>query len=210
MDKHVSPYAHDAEIALRDLNAEMASFRGFPLAISATNIVFGGGPVPCKLMLLGEQPGEQEDLAGQAFVGPAGKLLDKALAEAGTERDRVYVTNTLKHYKFQMEKGRRHHLVPTMGDIKTYLPWLEREIAIVQPVVIVALGTIAGRAARGKSISLEEERGKLFSRNDGIQVILTYHPAFILRTPGRETKEIRYQRLVSDLRLAVKSAKAMD
>jgi uracil-DNA glycosylase len=206
--EEVMPPQHtkDAIAALHKLNAEMLASAEFPLAQHATQAVLGSGPAPAPIMLLGEQPGEQEDLAGQPFIGPAGKLLDKALQEAGIERSDIYVTNTLKHYKFKLQGTRRVHLVPGVGDIKTYLPWLQREIEIVQPRVIVALGAVSARAVTGKTLGLEANRGKLIPLLDDRQVILTYHPSFLLRTPDKETKQLRYERLVADLKLAAEAA----
>jgi probable DNA metabolism protein len=194
----------DAIAALRDLNAEMLATE-FPLAAQATQAVLGSGTAPASIMLLGEQPGEQEDLAGQPFIGPAGKLLDKALQEAGIARSEIYVTNTLKHYKFKLQGTRRVHMVPGVGDIKTYTPWLQREVLIVQPKVILALGSIAARAITGQTLGLEDNRGKLIPLTDGRQAILAYHPSFILRTPDKGTKQLRYERLVADLALAAKA-----
>jgi len=196
----------DAATALRDLNAEMLNSVEFPLAAFATQAVFGSGPAPAKIMLLGEQPGDQEDLAGQAFVGPAGKMLDQALQEANVDRSEVYVTNTVKHFKFTMMRNRRQHRSPDVRDIKLYLPWLQREIEIVQPNVIVALGAVAARALAGKAIGLEANRGQVLSLTNGRQVVMTYHPSFILRTPDKADKQMRYQRLVADLKLAAEAA----
>ena len=182
----------------------MLAVAEFPLAAYATQAVLGTGIVPATIMLLGEQPGEQEDLAGQPFIGPAGKLLDQALQEAGIVRSEVYVTNTLKHYKFKLQGTRRIHLVPGVGDINTYLPWLQSEIAIVQPQVIVALGAIAAHAITGQEIGLEANRGKLFPLTNGMQALVTFHPSFILRTQDKVTKQLRYQQLVTDLKLAAK------
>jgi probable DNA metabolism protein len=197
--------ATDGMAALHALNAEMLTAE-FPLAAQATQAVLGTGATPASIMLLGEQPGEQEDLAGQPFIGPAGKLLDKALQEAGIARSEIYVTNTLKHYKFKLQGTRRVHMVPGVGDIKTYLPWLQREVLIVQPKVIVALGSIAARALTGQTLGLEDNRGKLIPLTNGRQAILAYHPSFILRTPDKGTKQLRYERLVADLALAAQAA----
>lgn len=195
----------DATLAMQELNAEMAASSDFQQMRGATTVL-GLGAVPAKLMLVGEQPGEQEDLVGQPFVGAAGKLLDQALEKAGIERHTVYITNTLKHYKFRHQGSKRLHLVPTLVDIKRYLPWLEQEIAIVSPVVIVSLGRIAARAALGKEIALEQSRGQLFDRPDGRQVVPAYHPAFVVRTPDKTMKDLRFDRLVKDLSLAAKLA----
>lgn len=197
--------ADAATDALRNLNDRMLASNTFPLAVHATQAVLGTGIAPAQIMLLGEQPGEQEDLAGQPFIGPAGKLLDKALEEAGVKRSEVYVTNALKHYKFKLQGIRRVHMVPGVGDIKTYLPWLQEEIAIVQPRIIVALGAVAVQAITGQKLGMEASRGKLLPLGEGRQAIVTYHPSFILRTPDKETKQLRYERLVADLSLAAKA-----
>ena len=202
MPKH---HATDAAIALRELNAEMLA-TDFPLAQHAAQAVMGSGAAPAHIMLLGEQPGEEEDLAGQPFIGPAGKLLDKALQEAGVTRSEIYVTNTLKHYKFKLQGTRRVHMVPGVGDIKTYLPWLQGEIEIVQPRVIVALGAVAARALTGKALGLEANRGQLIPLTQDRLAVLTYHPSFLLRTPDKATKQLRYDRLVADLALAAQAA----
>lgn len=199
----VTSDTEDAQSALRALNHSMLTGGEFPLAAYATQAVLGKGAAPASIMLLGEQPGEQEDLAGQPFIGPAGKLLDKALQEANIARSKVYVTNTLKHYKFKLQGTRRVHMVPGVGDIKTYLPWLQAEIAIVQPQVIVALGAVAAQAITGEKLSMEATRGKLLPLTDNRHAVVTYHPSFILRTPDNETKQLRYERLVADLKLAV-------
>lgn len=197
--------AVDAKAALHRLNIEMLANGEFKLAEYSTQAVLGMGAAPSDIMLLGEQPGEQEDLAGQPFIGPAGKLLDQALQEAGIERSEVYVTNSLKHYKFKLQGTRRVHMVPSVCDIKTYLPWLRGEIAIVQPQVIVALGAVAARAITGEAVGMEANRGKWFLLTDGRQTLVTYHPAFILRTPDKATKQLRYERLVTDLKSAAKA-----
>ena len=196
-------HAGNAINALRELNASLQATTEFPLAAHATQAVLGMGVAPATIMLIGEQPGEQEDLSGQPFIGPAGKLLDRALQEAGIVRDEIYVTNALKHYKFKLQGTRRVHMVPGVGDIKTYLPWLQSEIAIVQPRIIVALGAVAAHAITGKAMSMEANRGKLFPLTDGRQALVTYHPSFILRTPDKATKQLRYERLVTDLKLTV-------
>ena len=159
-------------------------------------------------MLLGEQPGDQEDLAGQAFVGPAGKVLNQALQEADIDRSGLYLTNTVKHFKFTMMRNRRQHRSPDVRDMQLYLPWLEREIEIVQPRVIVALGAVAARALAGKAIGLEANRGKVLELVTGSQVVITYHPSFLLRTLDKETKQLRHERLVADLKLAASAAEA--
>jgi len=200
--------ASDPNAALRELNKEMLASVEFPLAAFATQAVFGDGPAPAKIMLLGEQPGEQEDLAGQPFIGPAGKVLNQALQEASVDRSGLYLTNTVKHFKFTMMRNRRQHRSPDVRDIQLYLPWLKREIQIVQPDIIVALGAVAARALTGKAIGLEANRGKVLELTNGSKVVITYHPSFLLRTPDEETRQLRYARLVADLKLASKAAEA--
>jgi uracil-DNA glycosylase family protein len=200
----------DAMIALRDLNAEMLASTEFPLAAQATQAVLGMGAAPAAIMLVGEQPGDQEDLAGQPFVGPAGRVLDQALEEAGIKRSDVYLTNTVKHFKFTMMRNRRQHRSPDARDMQLYLPWLKREIEVVHPNVIVALGAVAARALAGKVIGLEANRGKVLELTNGWQVVLTYHPSFILRTPDKADKQLRYERMVADLQLAARAASVVN
>ncbi|HYD34392.1 MAG TPA: uracil-DNA glycosylase family protein, partial [Methylophilaceae bacterium] len=133
-------------------------------------------------------------------------LLDQALQEAGIDRSGIYVTNTVKHFKFTIMRNRRQHRSPDVRDIQLYLPWLKGEIEIVQPQVIIALGAVAARALAGKALGLGANRGKLLELTNGRQVVLTYHPSFLLRTPDKETKQLRYERLVADLKLAAKAA----
>lgn len=192
----------DAAAALRELNEKMAGYDGYPLARLATQAVFSAGAAPAQLMLLGEQPGEQEDAEGRPFIGPAGELLDRALAEAGVAREEVYVTNILKHYKFRREGERRKREAPNLSDIKLYLPWLQAEIAIVLPRVIVTLGSVATRAATGENLAVETNRGRPLAIEGGMQVVPTYHPAYIVRTPERVMRETRYRRLVEDFAAA--------
>lgn len=195
-----------AMAALRHLNEQMLAL-DFPLAVHATQALLGTGTVPASIMLLGEQPGEQEDLAGQPFIGPAGKLLDQALQEAGLQRQALYVTNTLKHYKFKLQSTRRVRMLPGLGDIRMYLPWLQGEIAIVQPQVVVALGTVAAHAITGAAMEMEANRGKQFALADGRQALVTYHPSYVLRSEDAAEKQQRYLRMVADLKLAMEIAR---
>lgn len=193
------PEAGVAIQALNVLNARMLTSTDFPLAVHATQAVLGTGTAPVSILLLGEQPGEQEDLAGQPFLGPAGKLLERALQQAGIPRNEVYITNTLKHYKFKLQGTRRVRMLPGKEDIQTYLPWLQGEIAIVNPRVIVALGVIAAQAITGQRLGMEDSCGKWFPLAEGRQVMVTYPPAFILRTEDETTRQLRYAQLVADL-----------
>ncbi|MGP1716772.1 MAG: UdgX family uracil-DNA binding protein [Methylophilus sp.] len=205
--KKASPERHidasNPSDALRALNERMLATTEFPLAVHATHAVFGVGTASATIMLLGEQPGEHEDLAGQPFVGPAGKLLNQALLEAGIQRSEAYVTNALKHYKFKLQGTRRVRMLPGVGDIKTYLPWLQGEITIVQPQVVIALGTVAAHAITGVALEMEANRGKIFQLAANRQALVTYHPSYILRSQDAATRQLRYEKLVADLKLAV-------
>jgi probable DNA metabolism protein len=204
-DQSMSYDPVDAVTALRALNTKILASTDFPLALHATQAVLGVGSMPSQLMIIGEQPGDQEDLAGVPFIGPAGTLLNQALKDAGIKRADIYMTNAVKHFKFTLMRNRRQHRSPDIRDIKLYQPWLQGEIAIVQPQVIVALGATAARAISGKALGVEDNRGKVFSLSIGRKFILSYHPSYLIRTPDEETKQIRYERLVHDLKLAAKA-----
>lgn len=204
-DGMAKPDAVGAKAALQRLNIEWLANGEFKLAEYSTQAVLGSGAAPCNIMLLGEQPGEQEDLAGLCFIGPAGKLLDLALQEAGIKRSDVYVTNVLKHYKFKLQGTRRMHMEPNLDDIMTYLSWLHGEIAIVQPLIIVALGAVAANVITGEAQDIEANRGKLFRMANSRKVLVTHHLAFILRATDKVTKQLRYGRLVTDLKAAATS-----
>lgn len=193
--------------ALRELNDTMLSSQDFPLAGHATQAVLGQGVAPASILLLGEKPQEQDDLAGQPFSGQAGRLLDQALNAAGIGRSDVYATNVLKHYKFKLQGRRRIPLALEDRDIQTYLPWLRAEIEMVQPSVIVAFGPVAARALTGKGVESEAHRGKLLPLPGGRQVVVTIHPALILSIRDQATKQLRYEQLVKDLALAAKAAR---
>jgi uracil-DNA glycosylase len=152
-------------------------------------------------MLVGEQPGDQEDLAGEPFVGPAGKILDRALSDAGIDRSRVYVTNAVKHFKFEPRGKRRIHKKPSEMEIDACHRWLERELEAVSPRLVIALGATAARALLGRATAIQANRGKLMSLTPDCQLLISVHPSFLLRVPPEfHTKE--YQRFVADLTLA--------
>jgi probable DNA metabolism protein len=157
-----------------------------PLHAQATQAVFGAGPLRPSLMLVGEQPGDQEDLRGQPFVGPAGRLLDEALRQLGVVRETLYVTNAVKHFKFELRGTRRIHKSPAQQEAAACLDWLEREIAIVQPRAIVALGSTAARSLLGSPVAVLRERGTWLERDDGLRVFITLHPSALLRTEAAE------------------------
>ena len=177
-----------------------------PLYRDATQTVFGEGPKNARLMLLGEQPGDQEDLTGKPFVGPAGKLLDRALEEAGITREEVYVTNTVKHFKWEPRGKRRIHQKPNSREIAACRPWLEAELRLVRPKLLVCLGATAAQAIFGASFRVTRERGKILKSDLATSVLATVHPSSLLRQPDEESREREYARFVADLRVALKAA----
>jgi uracil-DNA glycosylase family protein len=171
----------------------------------ATQTVFGEGPAHAQIVLVGEQPGDQEDLAGKPFVGPAGKLLDRALEEAGIERDKVYITNAVKHFKFEPRGKRRIHAKPNAGEIKACKWWLEREFAALAPRVVVALGATAAQALSGHAVAVTRMRGRE-TELMGVRGLITVHPSYLLRIPDEAAKAAEYEKFVADLTLAGKLA----
>jgi len=173
----------------------------------ATQTVFGEGPKGAPLMLLGEQPGNQEDLAGKPFVGPAGKILDRALEEAGIDRTQVYVTNTVKHFKWEPRGKRRIHKKPNSREIAACRPWLEAELRVVRPDLLVCMGATAAQAVFGPKFRVTRERGKILESELAAKVVATVHPSSLLRQPDEESREREYRLFVADLRTAIKAAK---
>lgn len=165
----------------------------------ATQTVFGEGPAHAPLMLVGEQPGDREDVEGHPFVGPAGKLLDKALVEAGVERKDVYVTNGVKHFKFERRGKRRLHKKPDAGEIKACRWWLDMERELVAPRVVVAMGTTALHAVLGKATPISRLRGRAHDLDGGARLVATVHPSFLLRMPNRSRASEEFERFVGDL-----------
>ena len=172
-----------------------------------TQTVFGEGPSRANVMLVGEQPGDAEDLAGHPFVGPAGKLLDRALEEAGIERARVYVTNVVKHFKWEPRGKRRIHAKPNAREIGACRPWLDTEVALVRPRVIVCLGATAAQALLGRGFRVTQQRGSFVESPLAPLVTATVHPSSILRAPDDESRRQEMREFVSDLK---KVAKALD
>jgi DNA polymerase len=196
-----------------------AECRGCPLHEKATQTVFGKGAATARIILVGEQPGDQEDKQGEPFVGPAGRLLDKALAEAGIDRDTTYVTNAVKHFKFTLTEGgkRRIHKAPDLRELTACRPWLLAELHLVRPDVVVALGATAGKALLGRSFRVTKDRGTLIplpdedegrhvdeGRNEDVvrYVVATLHPSAVLRSDNREAA---YEGLVADLEVAARA-----
>ena len=167
--------------------------------------MFGEGPVGARLMLVGEQPGDQEDLAGKPFVGPAGKMLDKALAEAGVDRTEVYVTNVVKHFKNEPRGKRRLHKKPNRSEVEVCKVWLDQEIALVRPQLVLAMGVTAASALAGKAVTLSKLRGQEIAFADGQRGMVTIHPSSILRAPDEIGRREAYAGLVKDLKLALKA-----
>jgi DNA polymerase len=175
--------------------------RACPLWRNATQTVFGEGEPHAPIMLVGEQPGDKEDRLGRPFVGPAGKLLDRALAEAGIERDKTYVTNAVKHFKFVPRGKRRMHKKPADAEIDACHQWLEHELEFVAPRLVVALGATAARALLGRPTPVEANRGQLLSIAGNTTLLITVHPSALLRIPD-QYKAQAYRRFVDDLQAA--------
>jgi DNA polymerase len=175
----------------------------------ATQTVFGEGPKKAPIMLVGEQPGDYEDVAGKPFVGPAGKIMDRALEEAGIDRKEVYVTNAVKHFKWEPRGKRRIHQKPNSREVAACRPWLEAELRIVRPKLLVVLGSTAGQAIFGPSFRVTRERGKVLSSkfaSGSCRIVATVHPSSLLRQPDEESRHREYKNFVADLRVAVKAA----
>lgn len=162
--------------------------------------VFGEGPVDASIVFVGEQPGDQEDLIGRPFVGPAGKLFDRALGEAGFDRSEVYVTNAVKHFKFAERGKRRLHKRPNAGEIRVCRRWLLGEIETLQPRVIVALGATAARSLAERPLPVGANRGRVVELPSGLRIFATIHPSYLLRVPGEAARHAEYDNFVKDLR----------
>jgi uracil-DNA glycosylase len=169
-----------------------------------TQTVFGEGPKRALLMLVGEQPGDYEDVAGKPFVGPAGKILDRALEEAGIDRSKVYVTNVVKHFKWEPRGKRRIHQKPNSREIAACRPWMEAELRLVRPKMLVCLGATAAQAIFGLSFRVTRDRGKILESTLAPKVVTTVHPSSLLRQPDEESREREYRLFVKDLRVALR------
>jgi uracil-DNA glycosylase len=185
---------------LRSVREVAAGCKACDLYTRGTQTVFGEGPRTAEVMLVGEQPGDAEDLAGHPFVGPAGRLLDTALEEAGIDRRQVYVTNVVKHFKWEPRGKRRIHAKPNAAEIGACRPWLEVEIALVKPRVLVCLGATAAQALLGRSFKVSRQRGTRVVSPLAPIVTATVHPSSILRAPDDETRREEMRRFVQDLR----------
>lgn len=186
---------------LRKLAVAAQTCQACTLYKHASQAVFGAGPRQARILLVGEQPGDAEDLAGLPFVGPAGKLLDKALGECGVSREAVYVTNAVKHFKWELRGKRRLHKRPNNREIAACAPWLQEEIKLVKPAVLVCLGVSAAFAIFGKTIVLKNARSRFITSPFSKQTLVTVHPSSILRAPTDEERGRAYRQFVKDLSL---------
>ena len=183
--------------ALRGAEAECTRC---PLFRNATQVVPGEGPAHAPIMMVGEQPGNDEDLTGHPFVGPAGLVLDRAIAEAGLDRKAIFVTNAVKHFKFELRGKRRLHKRPDRHEIERCKWWNDIERHLVRPQLIVALGATAARSLTGKTVTIQKVRGKLLRAEDDVKLVITVHPSSLLRIPVREDRHRQFDSFVEDLR----------
>jgi DNA polymerase len=197
---------NDPERALHALAAEAKRCTRCDLYKNATQTVFGEGPADAALMLIGEQPGDQEDLLGRPFVGPAGKVLDRALEAAGLDRAALYITNAVKHFKNEPRGKRRLHKKPDTGEIDACRWWLDHELEVVRPAVAVALGATAARGLMRKPLTINANRGRLITMA-GFQALITVHPSYLLRLQEERDKRREFDLLVKDLRFAAEAAR---
>jgi DNA polymerase len=191
-----------AKMNLKSLRAAAEHCRGCELYKNATQTVFGEGPRRASLLLLGEVPGDEEDKEGRPFVGPAGRLLDDALHEAGLLRNDVYVTNAVKHFRWEPRGKRRLHKKPTTRQIEACKPWLMAEILVVEPTVIVCLGATAAQSMLGRDFRINKHRGKFFKSEDTAWIIATYHPSALLRAPDKADRQRKRAEFTDDLQHA--------
>ena len=184
---------------LEGLRAAARGCTGCELWEPATQTVFGAGPASAWLMFVGEQPGDREDLAGEPFVGPAGRLLDRALEQAGITRDETYVTNAVKHFRFEQRGSRRIHKTPSVGHVRACRPWLDAELRLVRPAVVATLGATAAKALLGSKFRITESRGTVLEW-EGVALVPTVHPSAILRLDPAE-RDAAFDALVADLQV---------
>src|ERR671914_885837 len=195
----------EKEVLLEQCREEARKCQDCPLWANATQTVFGAGDPHARVMLVGEQPGDEEDKKGLPFVGPAGRLLDRALEAAGVDREHLYVTNAVKHFKWQARGKRRLHKTPAQREIDACHQWLESEIKTVKPHVIVALGATAARAVISKDFKVSLSRGQFVQSPLAPYVFATFHPSALLRLQDEVEKETAFKQLVNDLKLINKA-----
>ncbi len=187
---------------LTALRAEAADCRACHLWKNATQTVFGEGPEHASLMLVGEQPGDKEDLTGKPFVGPAGQMLDRALAEAGIDRKKIYVTNAVKHFKFVPRGKIRLHQKPNTPEIRACRHWYERELALIKPSLLLAMGATAAQSVFGKIMPISKNRGRVIDLDDSTKALVTVHPSYLLRVPDEDARAREYALFLRDLKMA--------
>jgi uracil-DNA glycosylase len=195
--------------SLESLRQAAKSCKGCDLYLDATQTVFGDGPGHASVMLVGEQPGDIEDQKGEPFVGPAGRMLDRALEDARISRDEVYVTNAVKHFKWIWRGKRRLHQKPSVRQVVACRPWLEVEIEVVQPEILVCMGATAAQSVTGKSIAIMKERGKFIDSVLGKLTFVTIHPSAILRHRDNDEREQEYRRFASELKLVKRKLQSL-
>jgi uracil-DNA glycosylase len=195
--------AEDKAAVIERLRKEAASCRDCRLWKNATQTVFGEGPADADILFVGEQPGDREDRAGRPFVGPAGLMFDRALDEAGVDRKRAYVTNAVKHFKFEPRGKRRLHKKPNAGEIDACRRWLFAEIHTLRPRIIVALGATAAQGLAGRPVAVGANRGKVLEAAEGLRVFVTVHPSSLLRLPDEAERQAAYDLFVADLHAIV-------
>ncbi|HYY30300.1 MAG TPA: UdgX family uracil-DNA binding protein [Chthoniobacterales bacterium] len=204
--KKRTDFSFDSQPTFTDLSharLSAESCKNCALWKHATQTVFGEGPAPALVMLVGEQPGDQEDVRGHPFVGPAGKLLNDALEQAGLDRALAYVTNAVKHFKWEPLGNRRLHKKPTAREIEACRPWLLAELEFVRPQVVVSLGATATTCLLGKEFRVTVNRGQFIKSSEGLNVFVTVHPSAILRSQDKETRQSEFKHFVEDLKKVV-------
>jgi uracil-DNA glycosylase family protein len=185
---------------ISELREAAEGCRRCPLWRDATQTVFGEGPDNARVVFVGEQPGDQEDIAGKPFVGPAGKLFDAVIDEAGIDRTVTYVTNAVKHFKFEPRGKRRIHSKPNAGEVQACRWWIDHELKLIKPDLVVALGATAAQSLLGKAIPITKMRGQTVTRDDGLRVFLTVHPSYLLRIPDPQARAEEHARFTDDMR----------
>ncbi len=193
--------------ALERLRNEAKACRDCPLWEHATQTVFGEGPQNATVMLVGEQPGDKEDLAGKPFVGPAGQMLDRALQDAGVDRRKTYVTNAVKHFKFVQRGKSRLHQKPNTPEIRACRQWYEGELKAITPKLVVAMGATAAQSVFGKLTPINKNRGRVIELPGRVHALVTVHPSYLLRLPDEESRHREYDRFVADLKIAARYLK---
>jgi len=199
-----------AERTLQALRDAARSCKGCELYKNATQTVFGEGPPNASVVFVGEQPGDQEDRQGRPFVGPAGRLLDKALADAQIPRDQVYVTNAVKHFKFIWRGKRRLHQKPSIRQVTACKPWLEAEIEVLRPKLLVCMGATAAQSVIGKAVPITQSRGKFLKSDLGPLTFITIHPSAIYRHPEKKEQEKEYRRFASEMKLVQRKLRSLE